>query len=51
VSLGVVIVPPTPWGCSAEWLTDHLTNLIWNDWTDSEEVRWTSSSPWCCILY
>jgi hypothetical protein len=31
VSVGVVIVPPTPWGCSAEWLTDYLTNLIWND--------------------
>jgi H+/Cl- antiporter ClcA len=23
-----------------EWLTEHLTDLIWNDWAGSNETRW-----------
>jgi H+/Cl- antiporter ClcA len=41
VGLGVVIGAANALGLLGfEWLTDHLTNLIWNDWAGSDEVRW-----------
>ena len=41
VALGVVIGAANALGLLGfEWLTDHLTNLIWNDWANSDQVRW-----------
>jgi H+/Cl- antiporter ClcA len=41
MGLGVVIGAANALGLLGfEWLTDHLINLIWNDWADSDEVRW-----------
>jgi hypothetical protein len=41
VVLGVVIGAANALGLLGfEWVTEHLTDLIWNDWAGSDEVRW-----------
>jgi H+/Cl- antiporter ClcA len=41
VTLGVVIGAANALGLLGfEWLTEHLTDLIWNDWANSDVVRW-----------
>ena len=41
MALGIVIGAANALGLLGfEWVTDQLTNLIWNDWADSDQVRW-----------
>ncbi|HEX6945598.1 MAG TPA: chloride channel protein, partial [Casimicrobiaceae bacterium] len=41
VGLGILIGAANALGLLGfEWLTDHLIDLIWNDWAGSDEVRW-----------
>jgi H+/Cl- antiporter ClcA len=41
VALGVIIGAANALGLLGfEWLTEHLTHVIWNDWAGSEETRW-----------